>query len=77
VRLDAVPAVYNEVLVPDLQALPTVASRLQGDLYFSCLGTTIKTAGSKEKFDAWVQQKKAELNGGAPATTVAAVGSSN
>ena len=34
-------------------------------------------AVSKEKFDAWVQQKKAELNGGAPATTVAAVGSSN
>jgi uncharacterized protein YbjT (DUF2867 family) len=41
-----------EVLVPDLQLLPSVASRLQGDLYFSCLGTTIKTAGSKEKFDA-------------------------
>ena len=45
-------AKLNEVLIPDLQALPSVASRLQGDLYFSCLGTTIKTAGSKENFDA-------------------------
>ncbi len=41
-----------EVLLPDLRDLQSVASALQGDLYFSCLGTTIKTAGSKEKFDA-------------------------
>ena len=41
----------TEVLVSDLAELPSIESRIRGDLYFCCLGTTIKTAGSKENFE--------------------------
>lgn len=41
----------TEVLVSDLAELPSVASRIRGDIYFSCLGTTIRTAGSKASFE--------------------------
>jgi uncharacterized protein YbjT (DUF2867 family) len=37
-----------QVLISDLADLP---SEIRGDLYFCCLGTTIKAAGSKENFD--------------------------
>ncbi len=40
----------TQVLVLDLAQLPTVAARLRGDLFFCCLGTTIKNAGSKDAF---------------------------
>lgn len=40
----------NEVIVSDLQELTKVGDSLVGDLYFCCLGTTIKKAGSKENF---------------------------
>lgn len=40
----------KEVLVKDLSEFPAVADSLKGDVYFSCLGTTIKTAGSQEAF---------------------------
>lgn len=40
-----------EVLVLDLSELPSIETKLRGDLYFCCLGTTIKTAGSKENFE--------------------------
>ena len=40
-----------EVLVRDLAELPSTASRIGGELYFCCLGTTIKTAGSRENFE--------------------------
>jgi uncharacterized protein YbjT (DUF2867 family) len=31
--------------------LPSVQSTIRGELYFCCLGTTIKAAGSKENFE--------------------------
>ena len=40
----------TEVLISDLVELASVESSLHGDLYFCCLGTTIKAAGSKENF---------------------------
>src|SRR3984893_3563520 len=39
-----------EMLVSDLADLPTIESKIRGVLYFCCLGTTIKAAGSKENF---------------------------
>lgn len=41
----------TEVLVSDLTELPSSESRIRGELYFCSLGTTIKTAGSKENFE--------------------------
>lgn len=40
----------KEVLVSDLSELAARKSEMQGDLYFCCLGTTIKKAGSQESF---------------------------
>jgi uncharacterized protein YbjT (DUF2867 family) len=40
----------REVLIKDLGDLLSVAGQLKGDVYFSCLGTTIKSAGSQEAF---------------------------
>jgi uncharacterized protein YbjT (DUF2867 family) len=40
----------TEVMVADLAELPAVESKIRGDIYFCCLGTTIKAAGSKEDF---------------------------
>ena len=40
----------NEVLVRDFSELATHREVLNGDVYFSCLGTTIKDAGSQENF---------------------------
>ena len=39
-----------EVLISDLAELSSIESKIRGDLYFCCLGTTIKAAGSKENF---------------------------
>ena len=44
-------AKLSEVLMGDLAELPSNASKLRGDIYFCCLGTTIKAAGSKENFE--------------------------
>ena len=44
-------AKLTEVLVSDLAELPSIESKIRGELYFCCLGTTIKTAGSKENFE--------------------------
>ncbi len=41
----------TEVLVSDLAELPLLESTIRGDLYFCCLDTTIKVAGSKENFE--------------------------
>jgi uncharacterized protein YbjT (DUF2867 family) len=41
----------TEVLISDLADLPSIQSKIRGDLYFCCLGTTIKAAGSKENFE--------------------------
>lgn len=40
----------KEVLIPNLATLKSRLTDLVGDLYFCCLGTTIKAAGSKENF---------------------------
>lgn len=40
----------REVLVKDFADLKAVEDELTGDLYFCCLGTTIKKAGSQENF---------------------------
>ena len=44
-------AKLTEVLVSDLAELQSIAPRIRGELYFCCLGTTIKAAGSKENFE--------------------------
>jgi uncharacterized protein YbjT (DUF2867 family) len=44
-------AKQTEVLIPDLAELPSIESKIRGQLYFCCLGTTIKKAGSKENFE--------------------------
>jgi uncharacterized protein YbjT (DUF2867 family) len=44
-------AKLTEVLIPDLAELPSIESKIRGQLYFCCLGTTIKKAGSKENFE--------------------------
>jgi uncharacterized protein YbjT (DUF2867 family) len=41
----------TEVLISDLAELLSIESRIRGELYFCCLGTTIKAAGSKENFE--------------------------
>ena len=77
VKLDAVPGRINETWFQVLR---------EGTYYGQCselCGTNhgfmpiVVEAVSKEKFDAWVQQNKAAMNGGAPATAVAAVASPN
>lgn len=50
-RLNIADTKLTEVLVADLAELPSVASKIRGDIYFCCLGTTIKAAGSKENFE--------------------------
>jgi uncharacterized protein YbjT (DUF2867 family) len=44
-------AKLTEVLVRDLEELPSLESTIGGEIYFCCLGTTIKAAGSKENFE--------------------------
>jgi uncharacterized protein YbjT (DUF2867 family) len=41
----------TEVLISDLAELSSIESKTCGELYFCCLGTTIKAAGSKENFE--------------------------
>src|SRR5450432_3855428 len=41
----------TEVLISGLAELPLIESRIRGEVYFCCLGTTIKAAGSKENFE--------------------------
>ena len=43
-------AKLQEVLIPDLSQIPNHMNELEGDIYFCCLGTTIKDAGTKENF---------------------------
>jgi len=49
--LNIANAKLTEVLVSDLAELPSIASKIRGELYFCCLGTTIKTAGTKGNFE--------------------------
>jgi uncharacterized protein YbjT (DUF2867 family) len=41
----------TEILISDLAELPSIESKIRGDIYFCCLGTTIKAAGSRENFE--------------------------
>jgi len=38
------------ILLSDFSELPTIKDKLKADAFFCCVGTTIKTAGSKEAF---------------------------
>jgi uncharacterized protein YbjT (DUF2867 family) len=49
--LNTSSAKLTEVLLADLADLPSIESRARGELYFCCLGTTIKAAGSKQNFE--------------------------
>jgi len=40
----------REVLIPDFQKVEQITSQLQGDVFICCLGTTIRSAGSKANF---------------------------
>jgi uncharacterized protein YbjT (DUF2867 family) len=40
-----------ELFVSGLEQLPSMEAKIRGEIYFCCLGTTIKAAGSKEKFE--------------------------
>lgn len=40
----------QEIICPNFDQLTSEARELKGDIYYCCLGTTIKTAGSQEKF---------------------------
>lgn len=44
-------AKLTEFLISDLAELSSIASQIRGELYFCCLGTTIKAAGSKPNFE--------------------------
>lgn len=41
----------TQVLISNLAELSSVEPKILGELYFCCLGTTIKAAGSKENFE--------------------------
>lgn len=49
-RLGIENSKLHEIVVRNLEEMAEHRSELKGDLYFCCLGTTIKNAGSKEKF---------------------------
>lgn len=40
----------KEIIISDLSELPNFQNDLKGDVYFCCLGTTIKLAGSQKNF---------------------------
>jgi uncharacterized protein YbjT (DUF2867 family) len=72
---------YSEVIT-DFAHLETVADAITGDVWFSCLGTTLKAAGSKAKqwhIDHDIPAKFAEIarsNGVSKAVVVSAYGAS-
>lgn len=67
-------------ILTDFDKLEDVSGFIRGDVWFSCLGTTLKTAGSKEKqwhIDYEIPLKFAEIarrNGVAKAVLVSAYG---
>ncbi|MCW1922499.1 NAD(P)H-binding protein [Luteolibacter arcticus] len=72
---------YSEV-VTDFEKLEEVSDFIRGDVWFTCLGTTLKAAGSKEKqwhIDHDIPAKFAELakrNGVRRAVVLSAYGAS-
>jgi uncharacterized protein YbjT (DUF2867 family) len=49
--LNSQNAKLTEVPISDLAELPSIEAKIRGEIYFCCLGTTIKAAGSKENFE--------------------------
>jgi len=41
----------TEIFISDFAELSSIEPKARGELYFCCLGTTIKAAGSKENFE--------------------------
>ena len=74
-------AKYSEVIT-DFDKLEEVSDSIKGDVWFSCLGTTLKAAGSKEKqwqIDHDIPAKFAKIakqNGVPRAVVVSAYGAS-
>ena len=72
---------YSEILT-DFEKLEEVADSIKGDVWFSCLGTTLKAAGTKEKqweIDHDIPARFAEIakrNGVPRAVVVSAYGAS-
>ena len=72
---------YSEVIT-DFEKLEAVSDSIRGDVWFSCLGTTLKAAGTKEKqwhIDYDIPVKFAEIarrNGVPKAVLVSAYGAS-
>ena len=72
---------YSEVIT-DFEKLEEVSDSINGDLWFSCLGTTLKAAGSKERqwqIDHDIPARFAEIakrNGVSRAVAVSAYGAS-
>lgn len=70
----------KEVIVPDFSKLSDFKNQLNGDIYFCCLGTTIKEAGTKTNFrkvdfDAIVNfGKLAEAHQAKSLTVISAMG---
>lgn len=70
----------TEVIIPDFSKLADYKEKLKGDIYFCCLGTTIKLAGTKTNFrkvdfDAIVDFGKiAETHNSKSLTVVSAMG---
>ena len=40
----------NEILIEDIRQLKSLKEKLDGEIYFCCLGTTIKDAGGPDEF---------------------------
>lgn len=72
---------YSEIIT-DFKKLGTVSDSIKGDVWFSCLGTTLKAAGSKEKqwsIDYDIPASFAEIakrNGVSKAVVLSAYGAS-
>lgn len=73
---------YSEIIT-DFEKLEVVSDSIRGDVWFSCLGTTLKAAGSKEKqwhIDHDIPVEFAEIakrNGVPKAVLVSAYGASS
>lgn len=73
----------SEIIISDLTELLSVADSLKGDIYYCCLGSTIKAAGSQEAFRAVDYQgvvdfaKVAERNLGRAFVLVSAAGANS
>lgn len=72
---------YSEIIT-DFEKLEAISDSIKGDVWFSCLGTTLKAAGSREKqwkVDYDIPAKFAEIagrNGVSKAVVVSAYGAS-